>query len=869
MLSKRLWAVLSLLIVASLLVSCTPETVEKVVTQVVTQVVKETVKETVIVEGTPKVVEKEVTKVIEKEVTKVIEMEVTPTPPEKVTVRLTTWAGVEESAELQEVIDEINAQVNHFEIVHEPAPDDYYTKIQTALAAGTSADLIWLSQEWIAGMADQGALLDVTAYLEVDDVHPAANLDDYFADILKTAMYKGHVYGLPWIAQPVVMYYNKALFETAGLDYPDLSWTWDDFEAAAAALTKDTDGDGANDQWGFTMNGWPPPQMFIWQAGGEVVTADLTESPVDTPEAIAGLDFYAGMIYDDVHTPPEAIIQEQGFGEMFQAGKVAMFMGGAADDLDRVPGLNVGVVAVPAGPAGRPTFAWTASTVVAAQTEYPSITYEALVMLTEGIHHWKIVAPRKSLATAAGITASEPRKAASAEAIAKAVPYMRAFNVLPRHQEWDSTFWGDFMDPLFHGEATAAELASDIRTQLEELQPDEPAYLSEDKATIRITTWAGVEESAELQQVVDQVNARSSRFFIVHEPAPDDYYTKVQTALAGGTSADLIWLSQEWIAGMADQGALLDITDYLAADLRHPAADVNDYFFDILKTAMYEGRYYGLPWIAQPVVMYYNRELFDAAGLDYPDLTWTWDDFEAAAAALTQDTDGDGANDQWGFTMNGWPPPQMFIWQAGGEVVTADLTESPVDTPEAIAGLDFYAGMIYDDVHTPPEAIIQEQGFGEMFQAGKVAMFMGGAADDLDRVPGLNVGVVAVPAGPAGRPTFAWTASTVVAAQTEYPSITYEALVMLTEGIHHWKIVAPRKSLATAAGITASEPRKAASAEAIAKAVPYMRAFNILPRHREWDSIFWGDFMDPLFHGEATAAELAPEIRSLLEDMLP
>jgi peptide/nickel transport system substrate-binding protein len=76
--------VTNMLIVASVLLSAcaTPTPVEKIVTQVVTQVVKETVKETVIVEGTPEVVEKEVTKVVEKEVTKIIEVEkvVTATP---------------------------------------------------------------------------------------------------------------------------------------------------------------------------------------------------------------------------------------------------------------------------------------------------------------------------------------------------------------------------------------------------------------------------------------------------------------------------------------------------------------------------------------------------------------------------------------------------------------------------------------------------------------------------------------------------------------------------------------------------------------------------------------------------------------------
>jgi multiple sugar transport system substrate-binding protein len=156
-----------------------------------------------------------------------------------------------------------------------------------------------------------------------------------------------------------------------------------------------------------------------------------------------------------------------------------------------------------------------------------------------------------------------------------------------------------------------------------------------------------------------------------------------------------------------------------------------------------------------------------------------------------------------------------------------------------------------------------------MFKAGKIGMFMGGAADDLDRVEGLDVGVVAVPAGPAGRQTFAWTASTVVAAQTENPDLACEALVKLTEGIHHWKIVAPRQSLATAEGITEAEPRKEQNAAAIAETVSDMNAFTIIPRQQEWDSVFWTDFMDPLLHDQATAEELAPEIRPQLDELMP
>jgi multiple sugar transport system substrate-binding protein len=86
---------------------------------------------------------------------------------------------------------------------------------------------------------------------------------------------------------------------------------------------------------------------------------------------------------------------------MFKAGKIAMFMGGAADDLDRVEGLNVGVIHVPEHPEthSKTTFAWNASTAINAATEHPEEACKALLAVTEGIHNWKIVSPRISQGT--------------------------------------------------------------------------------------------------------------------------------------------------------------------------------------------------------------------------------------------------------------------------------------------------------------------------------------------------------------------------------------------------------------------------------------------------------------------------------------
>ena len=389
----------------------------------------------------------------------------------KVKIRLATWTGVEEAKELQAVIDKVNAQATSYEIVHEPQPADYYTKIQTNLAGGTAADLLWLSQENITGYADKGVLLDISDYLK-NDVRPAAKLDDYFSNILQTAQYQNKTYGLPWIAQPVVLFYNPKLFADAGVQPPTDAWTWDDFKAAAEKLTKDTNGDGKPDQFGTAFNSWPPIQMFIWQAGGEVMSEDKTKSPIDSPEALAGAQFYKDIIYNAKYAASQEVIKEQGFGELAKNGKVAMFFGGAGDDLDYAHSKDarfaeMKVSLAPKGPKSRATFAWTASTVINAATKNPQAAYDALVDLTEGIQHWKIVAPRKSLANAETIVASVPLKKDSAAIIIQAMPDARSFRIVPRQSEWDTAFWERFQDPLFQGKGTAADLAKSARTELE------------------------------------------------------------------------------------------------------------------------------------------------------------------------------------------------------------------------------------------------------------------------------------------------------------------------------------------------------------------------------------------------------------------
>lgn len=400
--------------------------------------------------------------------------------------------------------------------------------------------------------------------------------------------------------------------------------------------------------------------------------------------------------------------------------------------------------------------------------------------------------------------------------------------------------------------------------------------IAQDVPTITISTWAGVDEAAEFQEILDEINANTSDYQIIHQPIPADYYTVVQTQLAApGTGADMYWIDQNNMALKAES-VFMDVSDCLAGSGAATAGDLSDYYPGILAVNEYEGGVYGLPWIAQPVVTYYNRALFDEAGLEYPSPDWTWNDFMDYATALTQDTDGDGVTDQWGYIATDWPPPFIFIWQAGGDLISEDFASAPIDSPEFLEGIEFWLNTAYNPEIAPSAEIIAEQGFGEMFKAGVVALFMGGAADDLDRVEGLDVGVVRVPGHPETglHTTFAWNASTVINASSALaqsnPELLCDALVAITEGIHNWKIVSPRISQATAEHLIAAEPRKEASAEAIVNAAGEMRALPIFGNYAEFETVFWGEFANPLLHDETdlTPVELAEEVRPELEDTL-
>ena len=271
--------------------------------------------------------------------------------PEQITLLWGFWGSPEEKASHERVAQAFMQEHPNVQFEYFYAPwDDYFTKLKTVWAGGDAAAIpdvlfLWPTPSYAA----KGVLEDLQPYIEKSGY----NLDDYWPYLLDSARYNGDVYGFPRDIEAHVLYYNKKLFDEAGVTYPTDEWTWDDLLAAAEKLTKKDDS-GRVSQYALGMEGgkWP---IWVGQAGG-IVLDDLTnpsKCTLDTPEAIKGLQFFYDLMDKDYAMRSATMSQQGGDAAVFETGQVAMII----QNSSRVPTFNananldydVAAVPIPAG----------------------------------------------------------------------------------------------------------------------------------------------------------------------------------------------------------------------------------------------------------------------------------------------------------------------------------------------------------------------------------------------------------------------------------------------------------------------------------------------------------------------------------------
>jgi multiple sugar transport system substrate-binding protein len=270
------------------------------------------------------------------------------------------WGDPAEQRAYERVIDEFEAANPDVAVrgVYTPGQGEYQTKIATDFGAGNPPDVFLINYRRYGQFAATGALEPLESRLNESE---SLSIEDFYEAPIEAFRYRGgELSCIPQNVSSLVIYYNVDLFNQYGVPLPQDGWTWDDFIAAAKALTMDLNGDGANDQHGVGVEAsfirYAP---FIWMNGGEVVddVDNPTELTLDTPEALAAIQWFVDLgITNHNVVPTEAEVLAIDDETRFMNGTTAMLF----QSRRVVPTLREGirdfqwdVVSLPLPPSGE------------------------------------------------------------------------------------------------------------------------------------------------------------------------------------------------------------------------------------------------------------------------------------------------------------------------------------------------------------------------------------------------------------------------------------------------------------------------------------------------------------------------------------
>lgn len=217
-----------------------------------------------------------------------------PTSGKRIVLRISAWGGASDDFEsfkkAREVYDEFERQNPGVEIQLEntPGSQDYVRKMLLSFVAGAEPDVMRLDASSAAVFINNGVLMDLQPLIAKT---PDFSLNDYYENVVDITRRGDAVYAIPVDFTPMVIYYNKRLFDQAGVPYPQPGWTWDDFLTTAKAMTN-------KEHYGFSFTNWMPGWLpWIWAGGGDVLGPDgKAKGTADSPATVEAVTFLRDLI---------------------------------------------------------------------------------------------------------------------------------------------------------------------------------------------------------------------------------------------------------------------------------------------------------------------------------------------------------------------------------------------------------------------------------------------------------------------------------------------------------------------------------------------------------------------------------------------
>lgn len=284
------------------------------------------------------------------------------------------------------VVQEFQMQNPNIKVSYELFPnEDLQQKLTVLAAAGTSSDCADIETKWMPGFYANGMLLDLTSYA----ARAKITADTYFPQEWNKAHIGGKLLIMPLDLQPIVIFYNKDVFNAHGVPLPpakwnDPSWTWDELVLRAQKMTTSN---GADKTFGVSWPlDWRDSLETIWGNGGTVLSADHTKSTITMTETTEGFQYHADLI-NKYHVHPNAD-EAKALGDTTTAfinGKIGMW----ANNVTRAfyiaakkQDVNYDFAPMPSGKAGAFTRNPADSVMVAAGTKSPDQAFALAAFVT-------------------------------------------------------------------------------------------------------------------------------------------------------------------------------------------------------------------------------------------------------------------------------------------------------------------------------------------------------------------------------------------------------------------------------------------------------------------------------------------------------
>ncbi|SIN77222.1 ABC transporter substrate-binding protein [Vannielia litorea] len=363
---------------------------------------------------------------------------------------------------------------------------------------------------------------------------------------------------------------------------------------------------------------------------------------------------------------------------------------------------------------------------------------------------------------------------------------------------------------------------------------------------LRFTVWTGNDAHlAMLNGIAESFKASHPEATVTFETIPaGDYIQKLTFQLAGGNPPDLGWMFEDSMPAFVAAGAVQELTPALEAAEGYDLADFSEPAMGLWKDG---DAIYGVPFSTSPFMIYYNKDMFDAAGLEDPLALaakgeWDMDKFREVAKALKDSgapygfefKDGQGYDTR---IMHAIMPPIRayggYAWKDG---------ECGFNKPEAVAAITQLHEMVFEDGSIVPPG---EQG----------DYFSGGAAMTINQISrasrmaeaGFNWGIAPLPTGPAGASPIIGQAGLVVFSESDQPELAKAFIAHMTnaENVAVMAQFFPpaRKSVLGSAAFT--EANKLIPAEQMANVSAAIEEGNVLPSHQNSPQI--GAALKPRF----------------------